>query len=76
MVLRTIWGRLGLLFGALEWVLGSFFGLGIDPEALLTIGSATSWALFGLLLSLLAASSCFSFREIVVSSLGASPRRF
>ena len=35
--------------------MGLLLDLGIDPEALITIGSATSWANCGLLLSLLAA---------------------
>ena len=55
MVLRVFGDPLGLLFGALEGVLGLLLDLQIDPEALITIGSATSWVLFGLFLSLLAA---------------------
>ena len=59
-------GLLASLFGALQRLLGVRLGLEIGPEALITIGSATSWAVCGLFLSLLAASSCFSFFEIVV----------
>ena len=55
MVLRAFGDHLGLRFGALEGVLGLLLELDIDPEALLGSGSATSWALIGLLLSLLAA---------------------
>ena len=59
MVLRAFGGPLGLLFGALEGVLGLLLDLEIDPEALIGNGSATSWVLCGLCLSLLAASFCF-----------------
>ena len=66
MVLRAFLGSLGLLLGALGGLLGASLGLQIDPKALITIGSATSWALFGLFLFLLLASSCSSFFEVVV----------
>ena len=66
MVLRAFGGPLGLLSGAIEKGLGLLLELDIDPEALIGSGSVTSWALFGLLLSLRAASSCFRFFEVVV----------
>ena len=58
MVLRAFWGPLGLLVGALEGVLDLLLDLEINPEALIAIGSATSWALFGLVLSFLSAEDC------------------
>ena len=65
MVLKAFGEFIGLLF-ALEGVLGLFLDLEIDPEALIGNGSATSWVLCGLCLSLLAASSCFRSFEAVV----------
>ena len=61
MVLRAFGGPLGLLVSALGGVLGLLLDLEIDPEALMGSGSATYWVKCGLLLSLRAASSCFSF---------------
>ena len=66
MVLRAFGGPLGLIFGALEGVWGFLLDLEIDPQALIGSGSATSWVLCGLCLSLLAASSCFRSFDIVV----------
>ena len=69
MVLRASWGSLGLLLGAQGGLLGALLGLQTDPKPLTIIELATSWALFGLFLSLLLASSCSSFFEVVVSLL-------
>ena len=71
MVLRAFGGALGLLLGALEGVLGLLLSLEIDPEALIAIGSATSWALFGLMLSFLAAEDGL---ESVLGPFGAASR--
>ena len=48
MVLRTFWGSLGLLLGAIGGLLGTLFGLQIDPKALPRSGPFVLWALFGL----------------------------
>ena len=72
MVLRAFWSSLGLLLGALWGLLGTLFGLQIDPKGLPRSGPFALWALLGLSLVsfscsgvFLLASSSFSFFEVV-----------
>ena len=75
MVLRAFGVPLGLLFGALEGVLALLLDVEIDPEALIAIGSATSSALFGLVLSFLAAEdSLDGVLELLELLIGAPGR--
>ena len=69
MVLRAFWESLGLLLGALGGLLGALLDLQIDPKGVTRFGSFRFGALFGLFLSLLLASSCSIFFEVVVSLL-------